>query len=94
MTEKTHLTPLVRASARPVDLLVTGSFAGQRMTGAAFIRLNGGRLNLATAKQTKMTVANLLKILRDLAVLARENPRGTKWWKFQSLCAPNSVEYG
>jgi hypothetical protein len=30
----------------------------------AFIRLNGGRLNLETAEQTKDRVANLLKVLR------------------------------
>lgn len=35
------------------------------MGGGAFIRLNGGRLNLKTAKQTKICVASLLKILRN-----------------------------
>jgi hypothetical protein len=34
------------------------------MRGGAFIRLNGGRLNLTTGKQTKISVAGLLKILR------------------------------
>jgi hypothetical protein len=34
------------------------------MRGGAFIRLNGGSLNLTTEKQTKISVAGLLKILR------------------------------
>jgi hypothetical protein len=34
------------------------------MSGAAFIRLNGSGLNLETAKQTKIRVDGLLKILR------------------------------
>ena len=34
------------------------------MSAAAFIRLNGRGLNLETAKQTKIRVDDLLKVLR------------------------------
>jgi hypothetical protein len=43
VTEKPHLTPLVRASARLISQLVTGSFRGAMMCGGAFIPLNVDR---------------------------------------------------
>jgi hypothetical protein len=63
------------------------------MRGGAFIRLNGGGLNLTTGKQTKISVAGLLKILRICRFGARRmlvKPKCTNFGVF----AANSVGYG
>jgi hypothetical protein len=63
VTENPHLTPLVRASARPISLLVTGSFREAMMGGGAFILLKAGRNRPESAKQAESGLAGLWKIL-------------------------------
>jgi hypothetical protein len=63
------------------------------MRGGAFIRLNGGGLNLTTGKHTKISVAGLLKILR-ICRLGAANASGTEMWKNSVVFAANSAGYG
>jgi hypothetical protein len=52
------------------------------MSGGAFIRLNGSGLNLETAKQTKIRIDGLLKILR-ICRFGLARCRGDTVGKFQ-----------
>ena len=53
------------------------------MRGGAFIPLNGGGLNLTSGKQTKISVAGLLKILRICPFCARRMLVKTEVHKFR-----------
>jgi hypothetical protein len=55
----------------------------------AFIRLNGGRLNLETAEQTKSRVASLLKVLRirSLGRADHDGPKGGNFAVFATILA-------
>jgi len=64
MTEKFHLTPPARASARPVGQLATGSFQSGMMGCGAFISLKAAGWQRESAKQPEIRLAILLKILR------------------------------
>jgi hypothetical protein len=78
VTEKPHLTPLVRASARLISLLVTGSFREAMMGGGAFNLLKAGRNRPENAKQAESGLAGLWKIL-GIGGLVCQSPRHS--WK-------------
>jgi hypothetical protein len=63
------------------------------MRGGAFIRLNGGGLNQTTGKQTKISVAGLLKILR-ICRFGRGSGRQDRRVEISVVFAAISVGYG
>jgi len=63
------------------------------MSGGAFIRLNGGGLNLTTGKHTKISVAGLLTILR-IGRFGRGRCRRGRTVENSVVFAANSAGYG
>jgi hypothetical protein len=65
VTENTHLTPQCPGIGGALGLLVSGSFRGVMMGGAAFILLKAGQTGPESAKQAEIRLASLLKILHN-----------------------------
>jgi hypothetical protein len=72
MTEESHLIPPVRASARLISALVTGSFSAGMMGEGALILLKVGQRRRESAKQAQICLATLLKILQISSSEARK----------------------
>jgi hypothetical protein len=74
VTEDTHLTPQVRASARLTGLLVTGSFRWGEWAAGRLFDLKGLRIGPKSVKHAEIGLAIFAKILsigRRLGVQTR-----------------------
>jgi hypothetical protein len=76
LTEETHLTPHVRASAASLGTRVTGSFDGTRIGGGAFDRLKAGESAGKTPKQAQISLKGLWKILSSQQARQATYPLG------------------